>query len=292
MTSSKGEHTPAPGENQPDREYEVAHAVADEHHDQPHHDDHDHAPPPPTYEDVLSERVGSTTLGERTPPVSTRPTAPEDAQRAVAPLTLHHLNESIKGAYAVDIGENKAGPDVHLKSTNGALRVSVFLRGSVPRPAEVVLETTNGGVKALVDREPGQAVHFKATSTNGSVTVTLPRDFDGVVSLRSTNGAKNLADEIKAKSVIVPNEGGDSKTISYRVRPDPEDVGDGASTAWHTAASTASTAAASTLKGDDKDEAHAHGPDRADIRTTNGGVRVVYYDPEAHEEESKGCVIA
>jgi hypothetical protein len=70
---------------------------------------------------------------------------------------LQYTNESIKGAYAVDIGENKSGPDVHFKSTNGAIRVSLWLRGTVPRPAEVQLESKNGSVKAtLAVRDDGQ----------------------------------------------------------------------------------------------------------------------------------------
>lgn len=83
---------------------------------------------------------------------------------------LQYTNESIKGAYAVDIGENKSGPDVHFKSTNGAIRVSLWLRGTVPRPAEVQLESKNGSVKAtLAVRDDGQPLLVRATSTNGEL---------------------------------------------------------------------------------------------------------------------------
>jgi hypothetical protein len=106
---------------------------------------------------------------------------------------------------------------------------------------------------------------------------------------------------VKAKSVIVPNEpGADSKTISYRVKPESKRRDDDTTATWHTAPSTiaspseADDALTSRGKSDD-DDTPATGLDLAELRTTNGSVRVVYYDPEAEaaaEEKKDGCVIA
>ncbi|WOO84356.1 uncharacterized protein LOC62_06G007876 [Vanrija pseudolonga] len=309
MTSSKAEYVPREGENQPDREYEVAHVPTAGVSRLPEPEvegDENAAPPPPTYEDVLSERTAELSVAPSTPAVPSRPTPPEDAQRALAPLKLQYTNDAIKGAYAVDIGENKSGPDVHFKSTNGAVRVSLFLRGTVPRPAEVQLETTNGGIKAvLADRDDGQPLLVRATSTNGSINLSIPRDFDGIIALRTSNGSKTLADDVKAKSVIVPNEpGADSKTISYRVKPEAKRRDDDTTATWHTAPSTVGAASDNgttvdddrlTSKADDEDTP-ATGLDLAELRSTNGSVRVVYFDPEAEaaaeEKKKDGCVIA
>lgn len=45
----------------------------------------------------------------------------------------------------------------------------------------------------------------------------LPRDFDGVLTAKTTNGQVKPSPSVKTNSVIVPS--GDSKTISYRIRP-------------------------------------------------------------------------
>jgi hypothetical protein len=91
MTATKAEYVPREGENQPDREYEVAHVptAGVSHVPEPAgaEGEEGHAPPPPTYEDVLSERTTELSVaGASTPAVPSRPTPPEDAQRALAPL--------------------------------------------------------------------------------------------------------------------------------------------------------------------------------------------------------------
>ncbi|CAK9782023.1 hypothetical protein CC85DRAFT_330600 [Cutaneotrichosporon oleaginosum] len=158
---------------------------------------------PPTYEE------------SEAPALPARPPSPpSSAHRAVAPLTLADTNASIKGTYAVRLMSNKAGPDVKISSTNGAVAVTLFLQGTLFRPAVVDVITTNGRVDLTVHRDSA-AIDVTAKSSNGSVTLNLPEDFDGLVTVRVINGRKRVEG---MAGVIWPSEG-DEKSITYRVRP-------------------------------------------------------------------------
>lgn len=77
-------------------------------------------------------------------------------------------NASLKGTYLVHLSENKTPPDATFRASNGKLDVTVYLDGAVPRPAVVDARTSNGQIKLVIaDRQPGQAVHVSAVSSNG-----------------------------------------------------------------------------------------------------------------------------
>lgn len=85
---------------------------------------------------------------------------------------LTNTNRGIKASYAVNISECKRGPDVDLHSTNGAHETTIYLLGTVPRAAEVIIGTTNGKVTAsLPTRDEGQAIDVKTATTNGEQIV-------------------------------------------------------------------------------------------------------------------------
>ncbi|BEI84823.1 hypothetical protein CcaverHIS002_0502240 [Cutaneotrichosporon cavernicola] len=237
---------------------------------------------PPTYEESELESP---------PPVSPPPVSPpSSATKAVAPLTLTETNSSIKGTYAVSLTGSNSGPDVKMHSTNGSVIASLWLHGSIDRPAEVEITTTNGRVDLTVQRPAGIAIDVQARSLNGSVTLSLPDDFDGLVTMRSTNGRKRL---VGMDGVILPNEGHD-KSITYRVRPRSD------------GRSGPSVGSGHPRTGDDKshlnkeeqeyarfreapknreDDPNDKGPDRVSASSDNGGVRVQYI---GHEGEGGG----
>lgn len=79
-------------------------------------------------------------------------------------------NERITQDYVVAIGENKAGPDVILKTTNATIKSCVYLQGNVPRTAEVTVETTNASIATMFpDKQAGQAVLFNVRTTNSKI---------------------------------------------------------------------------------------------------------------------------
>ncbi len=182
---------------------------------------------------------------------------------------------------------SKSGPDVKMSSTNGSIGVSLWLQGTLERPAVVEVTTSNGRVDLTVQRE--SAINVTAKSSNGGMTINLPEDFDGLVTLRSTNGKKRLGEGMEG--VIFPNEG-DAQSITYRIRPNPHrrPAGSGPS--------------GPSVGGLDKlgkeqeyapfreinpelheDDPTGKGPDRASASTTNGSVKVQYIGTE---EESGG----
>lgn len=225
--------------------------------------------------------------------------------------THSSTNGSFSGTYVVFLGESKSAPDVNLSSTNGGISTTLYLKGSPPgRSAEVVAKTTNGRMAVAVPSRES-AVNVQAKGSNGKITVHVPRDFEGLISLRTTNGTKKISPELQARAVIVPSDSGDSKTITYRIRREDEHAtGPSAPVERPPAAfdsmtdsgfpkdkkeplgsTTASTVGGSTTK--DAWMSGEPGPDRVKCETTNGTIRVYYWGEEIPEvEESKSsCVL-
>lgn len=150
-------------------------------------------------------------------------------------------NESIKQDYIVNITENKAAPDVLLKTTNNSIKSSVYLQGNVPRAAEVTIETTNSGIAtAFPDKDEGQAVTFNVRTTNsekglvssiarpliqilfppGKIEVAFPPNFNGIVTAKTSNAKVNLSDSLRENSMLVPNAPeAPSGLVTYRIKP-------------------------------------------------------------------------
>ncbi|KAL7007472.1 hypothetical protein EMMF5_002936 [Cystobasidiomycetes sp. EMM_F5] len=210
---------------------------------------------------------------------------PSDAQRALAPLQITRTNDAIKGKYLVNISENKCGPDVLLKSTNGAVRSHIYIEGSVPRVCEIQIATTNAAIQVAVPKRPvDQPVAIKAASTNGEckstvsliaslkaiagqVSLALPPDFAGIVKVASTNGKITLHPSLQATSVIIPNQAAESsRTTTYRVARQSHFTG---------TVEDKSTASAAT------------GDDTCTVQTTNSKINVSFYDPSAAESQSQ-----
>lgn len=223
------------------------------------------------------------------------------------PRALYETNKAIKDSYIVRLTASKAGPDVHLSTTNGAIATTIHLKGTLDRAAVVDVHTSNGRVDLSVPvREV--PISVKARTTNGAATITLPRDFDGLVSLRTTNGGKKLSEGM-AGAVIFPNEeGDDSKTVTYRVRPRKgverrrEERGGEFNQEWegvdkHQRREVEEEEFQRKKEREEEreeeewsDQSNA-GPDRAHISSTNGTVKAQYADEQGEEEKEGGCVV-
>jgi hypothetical protein len=201
-------------------------------------------------------------------------------------------NGSFNGPYAVFLGESKSGPDVHITSTNGSITTALYLQGAPPGPpgrsAEVVTQTSNGRMALDVPARECP-IDVRAIGANGKITLTLPRDYEGTISLRTTNGSKKLSPALMAHAVIVPSDG-DAKTITYRIRS-----GDGRSGGSEAAAPSESSPrdlSSLTDTGFPKDKKQQDwmlgqtGPDRVHAETTNGSIRVYYYGEGAQSKTS------
>lgn len=206
--------------------------------------------------------------------------------------SLFETNSPIKGTYLARLTATKAGPDVHLSTTNGSVTAALYLSGNLPRPAEIEVTSTNGRiVLAVPAREV--PIRVRTRTTNGSLTVSLPRDFDGLVSLRTTHGSKKLSPGMEG-AVIFPNEPGDDvKTITYRVRPQAQDKSkatvdskdDTTANKEQQEFTRLHKAAAPAPAHDEWDD--DAGPDRAHLSTTNGSV-LARYEYEEEEKKEKG----
>ncbi|KAK9894580.1 hypothetical protein P389DRAFT_98448 [Cystobasidium minutum MCA 4210] len=212
--------------------------------------------------------------------VTARPQPPPTAQRAQAPLLITKANERITQDYVVAIGENKAGPDVILKTTNATIKSCVYLQGNVPRTAEVTVETTNASIATMFpDKQAGQAVLFNVRTTNSKVEVAFPQDFDGIVTTKTSNAKTIISDGLRAHSMIVPNPPGSSSGLTtYRIQP------------------PGSEASASRDSKTPMDDAQL---DICHIQTSNSGISIGYLNEVDStlskgkgKKESSSCTIA
>lgn len=171
------------------------------------------------------------------------------------------------------------------------------MHGTLPRPTEINTRGTNGrGIINIASRE--SPVHLSARSSNGRIEAILPRDFNGLISLRTTLGAKSLSEQLANGAIIYPNAAGsDSKTITYLIRPKTaEEIAKAAETALgdtkdirgDVALKQPETAAEGSQQNDDWQDAEP-GPDRVTLFTSNGAAHAKFVG-EVEKSES-WCVI-
>ncbi|KAJ6530797.1 hypothetical protein DFH09DRAFT_1183899 [Mycena vulgaris] len=150
-------------------------------------------------------------------------------------LSLSRGNSSIKGAYVIDpavktplfmlpplAADETAATrrNVFLHTSNGAIDVDLFVVGTpepAPDPAAapdskrdgekskitVLLKSSNGSIAARIHAAPPEArapLHLTAHTSNGSVTLHLPRAFRGPVTVRTRHGAVRLSDALAAQT--------------------------------------------------------------------------------------------
>ncbi|KAG9050161.1 hypothetical protein FS837_007460 [Tulasnella sp. UAMH 9824] len=164
---------------------------------------------PPAQEPVVREDSGFTnpppynSAGPSSPP----PTSPPSAR--VNHLYIYRHNDSVRGSYTVDVDlvippqllpnpvPGEALHNLKLASNNGGVTGDVVLVGRGDKRASLVAESKNGGVKFKVLSRRSCPFRLVAQSSNGAVTVYIPRDFIGPITSTTDNGGLDLSDAIK-----------------------------------------------------------------------------------------------
>ncbi|KAF7343858.1 hypothetical protein MSAN_01967100 [Mycena sanguinolenta] len=165
--------------------------------------------PPPAYAD-----------SQKTPaagPVndSLAPIPLPDSVKPINFLSLSRGNTSIKGKYVIDprikipqcmlppLSEDETEAtrkNVLLHTSNGSIDADVFVIGDVDfkQKVHMSVKTSNGAVVVRVHASaaPRPPMHIKARSSNGSVTLHIPRSFRGPVTIRTSNGSVRFSDSI------------------------------------------------------------------------------------------------
>ncbi|KAL1701092.1 hypothetical protein EV121DRAFT_212786 [Schizophyllum commune] len=175
-------------------------------------------------------------------------------------VSVTRRNNAITGTWAIDPtlpslpGVAQPTSDVYIQSTNGriAAEVTVVAHASrdMAQKTKMDLKTTNGAVKLTVhapERYKRTPLYLAEHTTNGAVTLILPRSFVGPLTATTTNGRVKLSDGIVRSARDVQEGQRETKCMIG--------MGNGAG----------------------KDGMVL---DEAIIRTTNGGVNVAFDDEE------------
>ena len=72
----------------------------------------------------------------------------------------------------MQLGENKVGPDVHIKTTHSSMEIQLYLEGILPRKAGITLTNSHGNIKfAIAGRSVGQAVAISAATVHCALDI-------------------------------------------------------------------------------------------------------------------------
>ncbi|KAJ7121438.1 hypothetical protein C8R44DRAFT_622750, partial [Mycena epipterygia] len=132
-------------------------------------------------------------------------------------LSLSRGNGAIKGTYVIDprltippfllppLASDETEStrrNVHLHTSNGAIDVDLFVVGAndAKRRVDVLLKSSNGAITARL-HAPTTArppIHLRAHTSNGAITVHLPRAFRGPLTVRTRHGSVRFSDALTA----------------------------------------------------------------------------------------------
>ncbi|KAJ6571394.1 hypothetical protein B0H19DRAFT_988003 [Mycena capillaripes] len=132
-------------------------------------------------------------------------------------LSLSRGNESIKGTYVIDprikIPQFLLPPlaadetevtrrNVFLHTSNGSINVDFFVvgDGDSKQKVDILLKSSNGSVSAKLhaSHTARPPVNLKAQSSNGAITLHIPRSFRGPLTICSRNGSIRFSDALSA----------------------------------------------------------------------------------------------
>ncbi|KAI5899026.1 uncharacterized protein SCHCODRAFT_02603973 [Schizophyllum commune H4-8] len=134
-------------------------------------------------------------------------------------VSVTRKNNAITGTWAIDPtlpslpGVAQPMSDVYIQSMNGRIAAEVTVVAHAARDitqkTKMDLKTTNGAVKLTVhapERYKRTPLYLAEHTTNGAVTLILPRSFVGPLTASTTNGRVKLSDGI-ARSARDVQEG-------------------------------------------------------------------------------------
>ncbi|KAJ6503879.1 hypothetical protein C8R45DRAFT_1209439 [Mycena sanguinolenta] len=173
--------------------------------------------PPPAYADSQTKSAAEpakSAAGPANPPLTTIPLP--DSVKPINFLSLSRGNSSIKGKYVIDprikipqcmlppLAEDETEAtrrNVLLHTSNGSIDADVFVvgDGDFKQKVNMAVKTSNGGVVVRVHASaaPRPPMRITAKSSNGAVTLHLPRSFRGPVTIRTSNGSVRFSDSIE-----------------------------------------------------------------------------------------------
>ncbi|TRM57143.1 hypothetical protein BD626DRAFT_540754 [Schizophyllum amplum] len=245
-------------------------------------------PPPPAYTPPAdgSSYPAGTSIGQAPayqPPAFTI----DPSLTPTGRVTVIKTNSRVTGSWAVDPRKADAGgspdnldgsnntaagsfsrtEDVYLQTTNGRIDVNVSV---VPHAAStsgqrttIVAQTTNGAVKLGLhapDRHSRPPLKVALRTTNGSVTLLLPRSFHGSLEASTTNGSVKISAGVQRETPVV-----------IQGKSGRWEIGRGA-TNWNDDRKGADARAEQAL-------------DEAELKTTNGSIHVSFVDEERPTEK-------
>ncbi|KAJ7101378.1 hypothetical protein B0H15DRAFT_763582, partial [Mycena belliarum] len=132
-------------------------------------------------------------------------------------LSLSRRNGSVKGTYVIDprvkipqamlppLADEADGVrrNVFLHTSNGSIDVDLFVVGDadVKGRVEMHLKSANGSVTARIHTgDPARApIRTSVHSSNGSITLHLPRTFRGPVTVRARNGSVKFSGTLQTQ---------------------------------------------------------------------------------------------
>ncbi|KAL1681072.1 hypothetical protein EV122DRAFT_206471 [Schizophyllum commune] len=222
-------------------------------------------PLPPPYTLTPDGASTSASASQQAPSYTAAP-SPSTSANASSSLppskfvSVTRRNNAITGTWTIDPtlpslpGVAQPTSDVYIQSTNGRIAAEVTVvphaTKDTARKTRMDLKTTNGAVKLTVhapERYKRTPLYLAEHTTNGAVTLILPRSFVGPLTASTTNGRVKLSDGIVRSARDVQEGQRETKCMIG--------MGNGAG----------------------KDGMVL---DEAIIRTTNGGVNVAFDDEE------------
>ncbi|KAJ7181975.1 hypothetical protein C8R46DRAFT_1186849 [Mycena filopes] len=240
--------------------------------------------PPPAYttdSKAPSKTPPASGFGVEPLPPQAQPLTVPNTVKPTNFLSLSRGNQSIKGIYVIDprikIPQSLLPPlaadetestrrNVFLHTSNGSIDVALFVVGDGDHKQKVnmLLKSSNGYIVAKLHTAASAArppVKLRVQSSNGSVTIHVPRSFRGPVTLRTSNGSTRLSDAVAAALTTFTEAKGTRRCF----------IGDFSD--WT-----------------DMDAGSGWAGDELEVEASNGAIRLLYEDGGGKGNEGKGNI--
>ncbi|RDB27605.1 hypothetical protein Hypma_003798 [Hypsizygus marmoreus] len=172
--------------------------------------------PPPTYT--------SETPPEASGPSSAPLISPQPAIKRSNYVSISRTNEAVKGTWYLDpaltipaallpplVGDDTEDTrrNFNLQSSNGQIDADITIAPYDPstdskklgRRTTMYARSSNGNIAVKVHdpKSPRRPIYINAYSSNGGVSVSLPRSFEGLIGIKTHNGSSKFSAETSAQ---------------------------------------------------------------------------------------------
>jgi len=164
-------------------------------------------PPPPSY---FSH--------EFTPPPQSYPQYPRvnffyvaEEHKGVTGKWLVDPNRPTPAMAMPSLNRGETPDNIHLFSKHGNVSAEFVLDSETSAKTRIHAESTHGTVKVSITyRGPNQRIHLFGNAKHGGLTVGLPQDFEGLVTLNSEYGAHVLSKGIQERLTPIRGDKGNA----------------------------------------------------------------------------------